>query len=430
MRMDFVQRMDRTEKALSLARSVGGKNGLNCIAELDPTAAAQAEEMKGKPYLPLSGEPVLVKDNIDVRGLRTTAGSLALADNIACRDARVIENLRRRGAVIIGKTNMTEFANYTTRGMPGGYSSRGGQVIHAADPELSPSGSSSGSAVAVSSGIVRMAVGTDTSFSITGCAQANGICGLKPPVGALSGEGIIPLAPTLDSAGALAGRFSDALRLYSAMRDEPLPDIRPTPPGKLRIAVNTAGRDQLAADQEGFLTLLLDRLRADGASLSEITQPYTAHIRTVMKWEFRPALEAYLERSAASLKTLSGIVGYYERHPETMMRYGDVYLREALDNTPGGLLGEPYLEAMRIRSETISRVTAEISDLDAVIMTGSTNIMHFCGLPSVTVAGKMKDGCGVNRTVIMYGKDECRLYRAALTVERELTEIGNDCPAT
>ena len=125
--------MNQTEKALALARSIGGKDKLNCIAELDETAAEQAKAQKaGNQGKLLAGIPVLVKDNIDVKGLHTTAGSLALEDNIAREDAPVIRNLRRNGAVILGKTNLTEFANFTTEGMPGGYSSRGGQVIHLA----------------------------------------------------------------------------------------------------------------------------------------------------------------------------------------------------------------------------------------------------------------------------------------------------------
>ena len=161
--------MNQTENALALVGSIGGKNGLNCIAELDGTALEQSKAQEAdKQDKPLAGIPVLVKDNIDVKGLHTTAGSLALADNIAREDAPVIRNLRRNGAVILGKTNMTEFANYTTEDMPGGYSSRGGQVIHAVNPKLSPAGSSSGSAVAVAAGIVPMAVGTDTSHSVTG----------------------------------------------------------------------------------------------------------------------------------------------------------------------------------------------------------------------------------------------------------------------
>ena len=220
--------MNQTENALALAGSIGGKNGLNCIAELDETAAEQAKAQEAdKQDRLLCGIPVLVKDNIDVKGLHTTAGSLALADNISREDAPVIRNLRRNGAVILGKTNMTEFANFTTDGMPGGYSSRGGQVVHAVNPKLSPAGSSSGSAVAVAAGIVPMAVGTDTSHSVTGCAMFNGICGLKPPAGTLSAEGIIPIARTLDSAGAMARNLTDTLKLYSAMRDEPLPELVP-----------------------------------------------------------------------------------------------------------------------------------------------------------------------------------------------------------
>ena len=110
---------NQTERALRLAETLGGKDGLNCVAELDPTALAQAEAQGMRPGLPLAGVPVLVKDNVDAAGLHTTAGSLALADNLARVDAPVIRRLRENGAVILGKTNMTEFANYTADGMPG-----------------------------------------------------------------------------------------------------------------------------------------------------------------------------------------------------------------------------------------------------------------------------------------------------------------------
>ena len=263
--------MNQTEKALALAESIGGKNRLNCIAELDGTAAEQAKAQEAdKQDGLLAGIPVLVKDNIDVKGLHTTAGSLALADNIAREDAPVVRNLRRNGAVILGKTNMTEFANYVTDGMPGGYSSLGGQVVHALDPKLSPTGSSSGSAVAVAAGIVPMAVGTDTSHSITGCAMFNGICGLKPPIGVLSAEGIIPIARTLDSAGAMARNLTDALKLYSAMRDEPLPELKPLKINGLRIAMNLGNWKALKKSQKRFLNSLLKKLKASGAVTGQV----------------------------------------------------------------------------------------------------------------------------------------------------------------
>ena len=411
--------MNQTEKALALAGSIGGKNRLNCIAELDETAAEQAKAQEAdKQDRLLAGIPVLVKDNIDVKGLHTTAGSLALADNIAREDAPVIRNLRRNGAVILGKTNMTEFANFTTENMPGGYSSRGGQVVHAVDPKLSPTGSSSGSAVAVAAGIVPMAVGTDTSHSVTACAMFNGICGLKPPAGTLSAEGIIPIARTLDSAGAMARNLTDTLKLYSAMRDEPLPELPPLKTDGLRIAVNQAQRETLQEDRKHFLDSLLKKLKAGGAVTGEVNQGAAPEMVTIMRWEFRPMLEDYLEKSTAKRKTLGEIVAYYEANPDTMMKYGDTLLRAALDGTPGGLQGKPYLDALEARKEAIVRVTAEIENYDAVLMTGPTSIMHFCGLPTVTVAGAKKDPNGVNEAVILYGKNEYRLYEAALAIEQ------------
>ena len=414
--------MNQTEKAWSLAEKIGGKNGLNCIAELDPTAADQAralDESDGR-NLPLRGVPVLVKDNIDVKGLHTTAGSLALEDNIALSDAPVIRSLRRNGAVILGKTNMTEFANYVADNMPGGYSSRGGQVLHAVNPELDVAGSSSGSAVAVAAGIVPMAVGTDTSHSITGCAMFNGICGLKPPAGVLSTEGIIPIAKTLDSAGPMARNLADTLKLYSAMRDEPLPELKPKETDRLRIAVNLANQSTLPADQDHFIRLLLERLEKAGAVIENVIQVPPPELATIMQWEFRPMLEAYLAGASASRKTLAEIVEYYEGQPDTMMKYGDSCLRAALDETPGGLQGEPYLQALEVRERTIGHVAGEIGEYDAVLMTGPTSIMHFCGLPSVTVASPVRTAAGVNRTVILYGQDEYRLYEAALAIEQEM----------
>ena len=105
------------------------------------------------------------------------------------------------------------------------------------------------------------------------------------------------------------------------------------------------------------------------------------------------------------------------------MKYGDTLLRAALDETPGGLQGKPYLDALATRKEIIAQVTAEIENYDAVLMTGPTSIMHFCGLPTVTVAGGVKDPNGVNEAVILYGKDEYRLYETALIIEQTMMKM-------
>ncbi len=411
-------------EAIRLAKEIGGIDGLNCIAELDETVAVESGECDNKAqHQPLFGVPILVKDNIDVKGFHTTAGSLALADNMALSDAPIIRNLRRNGAVIIGKSNMTEFANYVSTKMPGGYSSHGGQVIHAVKPGLDPLGSSTGSAVAVAAGIVPMAVGTDTCHSVTACAMGNGICGLKPPAGTLSQEGIIPISKTFDSAGAMAQNVNDTLRLYSAMRSEPLPEIKPTPAGQLRIAVNIANAGMNPEERRRFLDKVIETLRDNGTVISEVNEPPTPELPAIMKYEFGPGLEEYLRKSGAKLKTLGQIVEYYEAHPDTMMKYGYDLLRGALhDSSQEAYVEKEYQKAMKSRDDEIRRINEEISNYDAVLITGPTYVNHLCGLPTITVAGGTFDTDGVRQAVMLYGTDELRLYAAALTVEQLLNE--------
>ncbi|MBR5666693.1 MAG: amidase [Lachnospiraceae bacterium] len=415
--------MISVKEALENATKTGGKTGLNCIAGLIETTAVEQTAAKSSEEGMLAGVPVLVKDNIDVEGFPTTAGSLALEDNMPVSDAPVIRNLRRNGAVIIGKTNMTEFANFVSTKMPGGYSSRGGQVIHAANPKLDPSGSSSGSAVAVAAGIVPMAVGTDTSHSVTACAMNNGICGLKPPAGTLSQEGIIPISKTFDSAGAMAENVTDTLKLYSAMRDEPLPEIKPTPASKLRIAVNTANGHMNSEEQKAFFNEVIGTLKKNGAVIAEVNEPPTPELPAIMKREFGPGLAEYLGKHNAKLKTLKEIVEYFEAHPDTMMRYGYDLLRGALyDESEEASVEEEYQKAMKSRAEQIRKVTEEIADFDAVLITGPTYVNHLCGLPTITVAGSSLDSNGVRQALMLYGTDELRLYAAALTVEKLLNK--------
>ena len=412
--------MITVSKALENATRIGGKSGLNCIAGLIETANVKQIVSKSASEGPLAGVPVLVKDNIDVAGFPTTAGSLALEDNLATNDAPVIRNLRRNGAVIIGKTNLTEFANYVSPRMPGG--SRGGQVKHAVSPDLDPLGSSTGSAVAVAAGIVPMAVGTDTCHSITGCAWGNGICGLKPPAGVLSKEGILPLSKTFDSAGAMAMNMTDTIRLYSAMRSEPLSEIKPITLAKLRVAVNIANADGNPEEKRAFLNELIMLMKANGVQMGEVNEPMALQVPTIMKWEFKTSLEEYLKTSTASLKTLKEIVEFYEANPETMMKYGDDFLRAALNETTSNALYETeYCEAMEARKKAIRDVQDEISGYDAERQAVEAK-MQIGFVPDhyalyVTVAFDRKDANGVRQTVILYGTDECRLYAAALTIE-------------
>ncbi len=401
---------------LERIRRYDGEKGLNTVIELHPHVLQQARELdRHSPFGLLYGLPVLIKDNIDVRGLHTAAGSLALAGRVAREDAPVIAALRRQGAVILGKTNMTEFANYMAPGMPGGYSSRDGQVKSAYGGGRDPGGSSSGSAVALSAGFCAAAVGTDTSFSVVACAVQNGITGLKPPVGALSGKGILPIAHTLDSAGALTRDFQDALLLYAGMGGRLPEGLSAAPAEKLRLAVNEHNLQLVSPEQLQGYQALCERLREAGASFSRICQPASSLGREIMRYEFRQDLEQDLAGGGGP-QSLAEIIGFYQAHPQ-WMPYGIGFLQAALDVSSGRPEEVDYLNILSERERLRAEVIRMLSRYDACIMTGPTNVMHVAGLPSLA----LRLGLAQDQTpqgIILYGADERRLYAAALTIER------------
>ena len=167
---------------------------------------------------PLHGIPVLIKDNIDTRDrMMTTAGSLALQGSIAERDAFVVERLRDAGAVILGKTNLSEWANFRSTRSTSGWSGRGGQVKNPYVLDRNPCGSSSGTGAAIAANLAAVGVGTETDGSIVCPSGANGLVGIKPTVGLVSRAGIIPISRTQDTAGPMARTVADAAILLGAM---------------------------------------------------------------------------------------------------------------------------------------------------------------------------------------------------------------------
>jgi amidase len=209
--LERIQQIDRSGPAL------------NAIIELNPDALAIAEALDGerkagKVRGPLHGVPVLIKDNIDTADrMTTTAGSLALEGSIAARDAFLVERLRQAGAVILGKTNLSEWANFRSEHSVSGWSSRGGQTRNPYALDRNPCGSSSGSAVAVAANLCVAAVGTETDGSIVCPSQINGIVGIKPTLGLISRSGIIPIAHSQDTAGPMARSVADAAILLGAL---------------------------------------------------------------------------------------------------------------------------------------------------------------------------------------------------------------------
>ena len=398
---------------------------LNAVAFFDPTSIRQAKHLdsvRNKRDLPLFGLPVLIKDNIDVAGLPTTAGSCVLTDNIAVKDAPIVANLRKCGAVILGKTNMTEFANYTADDMPNGFSSRGGQVRCAYNPEHDPSGSSTGSAVAVSAGFCAFAVGTDTCFSIVGCASEHGVVGFKPTHGKLSGEGIIPISATMDTAGPIAKTVEDAMLLYSGMLGKTV-KTQPAHVKGLRLAVNRKGWEMKKTELPIRREALLDALRQEGATISEVHHDWLEEHELVLRCEFREDLEHYLANKKVRRGTLEAIIQGYRADPEVRMPYGIQILERAMVHDRSM---PAYQEAMNLREQTRQALLEELGDKDACLMAGGTNIMHFAGLPSITIPFYLgEDGapCGL----ILYGVDEKRLLAAAQLIRRYCPGVDAPC---
>ena len=383
---------------------------LNSIRVIDPAARARAaaldaQRKAGTVLGPLHGIPVLLKDNIGTTAVPTTAGSIALEGSIPLREAFVTERLEAAGAIVLGKANLSEFANWVALGMPNGYSSLGGQVLNAHDLG-DPSGSSSGSGVAASMAFATGTFGSETSGSILSPSNANGVVGIKPTVGLVSRAGIIPLAPSFDTAGPMTRTVHDAAVLLGAVagpddRDpatiasaEHLPekgDYRPflleTALEGVRLGYSEGSGDevfeQALADLEalGAELVPIDSFEATAfAGLSEI-----AAIPNEFKW----SLNRYLAEETVDdlrVKTLSEIIAFNEQHPDKV-KYGQNLL-EASDATPG-------LEALSIAQSTPTVLSARAAidaallegDVDAIVAAGpaNANIGAAAGYPTVIV---------------------------------------------
>jgi amidase len=432
------------------------RNGprLNAVLEVNPDAIDTAEALDRERVLHgarglLHGVPVLLKDNIATADrLHTSAGSLALADCIAPRDAFLVTRLRVAGAVILGKANMTEWANYMTTGMPAGYSSRGGQVVNPYDSRLTPGGSSSGSAVAVAAALCTVAVGTETSGSILSPAHHNSVVGVKPTVGLISRDGIVPIAASQDTAGPFARTVDDAAVLLAAMTG-PDPRDRATRAGRIHAQDDYRrfpDADRLAGVRLGVpravffegvsaaeLPVIDEALRALadlGATLVDpadiATARQTADFRSdVMLYEFKRDLNRYLRGAgpSASVRSLRELIRFNERRPQEMLRFGQILLLAA--HATSGVRCTAYArsraEDVRLsRTEGIDPVL-ERERLDALVFAGRTGaaIGAKAGYPSVIVpAGYTSEGAPVGLTFLGRAWSEPVLLRLAHAFER------------
>lgn len=375
---------------------------LNAVIEVNPEAVAIAEKMdierkQGKIRGPLHGIPILIKDNINTGDkMQTTAGALALAGNIASADAFIVKKLREAGAVILGKTNLSEWANFRSTRSCSGWSSRGGQTKNPYILDRSPSGSSSGSGSAVSSNLCAIAIGTETSGSIISPSSCCGIVGFKPTVGLWSRSGIIPISATQDTAGPMCRTVTDAAILLSALTGVDTEDaITKTSEGKTykdytQFLKTDALKGKRLGIEKSFLNgheevvalykTAIAKLKELGAEIIEIEllkEMRAIGGASVLQPEFKAGVNAYLSKANAKVKTLTDVIAFNKTNEATAMPYFKQETLEASDKAVG-LDSQVYKDALAKvnSSKKIINDMMEKNSLDAIV--GTSN-----GIPSL-----------------------------------------------
>ncbi|MBH1940624.1 hypothetical protein I5677_06960 [Mobilitalea sibirica] len=376
-----------------------GQDGLNSVIEINPDALSIADELDKQGYqsnLVLYGVPVLIKDNIatDDR-MHTSAGSLALKDSYAGYDADLVKMLRKNGAVILGKTNLTEFANYMTQDMPNGYSSRGGQVKNPYNKERDPLGSSAGSGVSVAANLCATSIGSDTCNSIVAPGLANGIVGFRPSTGVISQKGIIPISFTLDTAGPFSRTVEDAAIMQAGLTDTPVVIPERFDVKGMIIGYNDWDNGELTEETVVITERMIKELENQGAIIKRISIPETKYIMDTMKYEFKYAMNQYLSTLPKDypIKTLKDIIDYNELHKEEALRYGQTFLIDAEENTTGNLTETAYKELLEDRKVSMLKIREQLKDMDLCIMLSYNNILQYTALPVITIpCGLYEDG--------------------------------------
>lgn len=438
---------------------------LDAVIELNPNAVADAETLDeerraGKARGPLHGIPVLLKDNIDALPIVNSAGSLALATHRPKTDAFLVQRLRDAGAVILGKTNLSEWANFRSTRSSSGWSSRGGQTRNPYALDRSPCGSSAGTGSAIAAGLAVVGIGTETDGSIICPSAVAGLVGLKPTVGLVSRSGIIPISSSQDTAGPMTRSVRDAALLLSAInaadandQTDALPGRPATSPDYLqalrsdalkgaRIGVlrDAAGKQP---DVDAAYARALAALKSQGAILVDVeiatAGQWDADEYSVLLYEFKDGLNRYLASSSAPAASLPDLIEWNREHASEAMPWFGQEIFEAAE-AKGPLTDREYLEAKakirRLAGKEGIDATLSKHKLDALIAPAMSpawlidpiNGDHFtfagygaaavAGTPSLTVP--MGDAQGLPLGIVFMGPawSEARLLGYGFAFEQ------------
>jgi amidase len=440
---------------------------LNSVIEVNPQALEIAgqldrERAEGKVRGPLHGIPVLIKDNIDTADqMMTTAGSLALKGSIAKQDAFIVERLRAAGVVILGKTNLSEWANFRSTHSISGWSSRGGQTRNPYALDRSPCGSSSGSGAAVAANLCAAAVGTETDGSVICPSQTNGIVGIKPTLGLLSRAGIIPISHSQDTAGPMARTVADAAALLSAMTGvDPRDPATSDSQGHAADYTRFLDKDGLQGARIGvarnffgpnpqvdaIIEACLEVLKAQGAELVDPVEVETVkdlgeHEIEVLYYDFKADLNAYLAGVGDSFPhTMEDLIAFNEKNKaEVMPFFGQEHMIKA--QAKGPPTEEAYLKALendlrlsRVEGIDLTRTKHNLNALvapsgdpawlvdfvngDASGGGGCTSPAAVAGYPHITVPAGFVRGLPVGISFFGTAWSEPTLIRIAYAFEQ------------
>lgn len=369
-----------------------GGPGLNSVLLVAPdweeeAARLDQERAAGRVRGPLHGIPILLKDNLDTRApMATTAGSLALAGPPAPEDAPAVARLREAGALLLGKTNLSEFANFRSPHSVSGWSGVGGQTHNPHVLDRTPSGSSSGSGAAVAAALAAAAIGTETDGSIVSPANVNGVCGLKPTVGAVPGAGIVPISASQDSAGPLTRCVADLGLIAGVLAGRPEWADAARRPELIRGARLGVLRKGLTGRNQHTDRLFEDALRALADAGAEVVDPVDLPTadqlkelhpeELVFKYEMKAGLAAYLaRRPELGVRTIEDVIRFNREHADQELRwFGQEELEES---AAAGPLDDPVYVETRDRGrrlagpEGIDRVLREHRLAALVAPTGS-----------------------------------------------------------
>ncbi len=352
---------------------------LASVVEVNPQLEAELLRIEDLQGAPLWGLPVLLKDNIaSANDMVNSAGSAALLASRPGFDAAIVSRLRANGAVLFGKTNMSEWANFRSPHASSGWSARGGQTRNPHALDRTPCGSSSGAAAAVAAGFAPLSVGTETVGSIICPSAVCGIVGFKPSAPLLSGDGIIPIAPSWETAGPMTRTVSDAALLLAGMRDTY--SAIELKKGALRGARIGVARELFGFDAkvDQLIETSLEALRELGAELVDPVElpswsTISADVQQVMLYEFKAGVDAYLARlgPSAPVHTLEEVIEFNQRCAivEELARYGQDLLLRA--QATEGLEAPEYRAALKrlrasLESDGLEQVF-ESQSLDAVV---------------------------------------------------------------